>query len=59
MAKVNKSDLNDGFLDVPFTNDANINPLPIAPPVNPIVAIPPPINLAACNILIDFMILNI
>ena len=51
IANVNKSDLNDGFLAVAFTKLPNITPAPIAAPVNPIVAIPAPINFDACNIL--------
>lgn len=51
IAKENKSDLRDGFLDVAETKLPNIIPAPIAAPVNPIVAIAPAINLAAINIL--------
>lgn len=51
MAIENNSPFNEGFLDVPFIKAANIIPAPIAPPPTPIVANPPPINLAAPNII--------
>lgn len=53
IAKVNKSDLREGFLAVALTKLPNTIPAPIAAPVNPIVAIPAPINFDACNILIN------
>ena len=45
IAKLNNSDLNDGFLDVALTKLPNIIPAPIAAPVKPIVDKPAPINL--------------
>lgn len=47
----NNSPFSEGFLEVPFIKAANIIPAPIAPPPTPIVANPPPINLAAPNII--------
>lgn len=49
--KENNSPFNEGFLDVPFINAANTNPAPIAPPPNPIVAKPAPINFPAANMI--------
>ena len=51
IARLNNSPFNEGFLEVPFIRAANITPAPIAPPPIPIVANPPPINLAAPNII--------
>lgn len=52
----NNSAFKLGFLDVPFINDPNTIPAPIAPPPNPIVANPAPISFAAATIFIYFLI---
>lgn len=51
IANENNSPFNEGFLDVPFINAANIIPAPIAPPPNPILANPAPISFAAATII--------
>ena len=51
IAKENNSDFKLGFLDVPFINEANTIPAPIAAPAKPTVHKPDPIILAANNIL--------
>ena len=50
----NNSPFNEGFLAVPFISAPNTIPAPIAPPPNPIVANPAPINFAAATICFYF-----
>lgn len=49
MAYLNNCSCSCGFLLSPKINDPKTIPIPIPVPVNPIVAIPAPINLPVCN----------
>ena len=51
IAILNNSSFKEGFREIPNTNDPNTLPIPIPTPAKLMVAIPAPINLAACNII--------
>ena len=50
IAYENNLPLKDGFLETPNIKDPNMTPIPIPAPINPVVAKPVPITLAACII---------
>ena len=49
IAILNNSSFNEGFLEVPVTNEPNTEPIPTPAPAKPIVAKPAPIHFADCN----------
>lgn len=49
IAVLNKSAFKFGFLEIPYNNPANMIPIPIPAPANPVVANPAPIFCDACN----------
>ena len=52
IAYENNCDLKEGFLATPKIRAPNTTPIPTPAPINPVVAKPVPIILAACNIYI-------
>lgn len=50
IAYENNCPLNEGFLATPNINAPKTTPIPTPAPINPVVAIPVPIILAACII---------
>jgi hypothetical protein len=58
IAYENNWPLKAGFLDTPIINAPNTTPIPTPAPINPVVASPVPIILAACIILLRYIMLK-
>jgi len=58
IAYENNWPLKAGFLDTPIISAPNTTPIPTPAPINPVVASPVPIILAACIILLRYIMLK-
>jgi hypothetical protein len=58
IAYANNWPLKAGFLDTPIIKAPNTTPIPTPAPINPVVANPVPIILAACIILLGCIMLK-